>query len=279
MKLAKCLCVALALFGNVHLKAKETISSNWTGCSSSREYITTLNYLRSNKAEIRLGDNDRQNVAMEVSKGCSGAASRFIRVIDLLKQVELTNQTVLRLAIDLAKRTEAEVDTFLEVFKLSYLPSHLDLSISDSLQTALKYSTQYSGSIEQARKDLSRLIKFCLSGKDLNLPRGECLNFSMRLTDIGEKSTFGVSEVFVNGFSFLTESKNGPMVPTFRAMQLLEDLIQIGPSAVDNFIDGYEYAIKEEGLNLPRDQALDFAFKMANHTRLEEAASKNKKLN
>src|SRR4051794_21970772 len=57
-------------------------------CTTTREYITSLEYLRSRK-ESAMADTDAQKVARQVAKGCTGAAGRFIRISTLLQTTGL----------------------------------------------------------------------------------------------------------------------------------------------------------------------------------------------
>ena len=103
------ICLGSATFADSK-KPEEPIA-----CSSSREYITALEYLR-DKKEYSLGEEDARRLAEKISSGCTGAAKRFIRVSSLLVKAELATKDAVETGAEFALKTDVEADTFIDIF-------------------------------------------------------------------------------------------------------------------------------------------------------------------
>src|SRR4051812_28021482 len=76
-------------------------------CLTTREYVTTLEFLRDSK-EFQLPEKDARALATRVSDGCTGAALRFIKVTRLLTKAGVGSKDAVTTAADFAHRTDAE---------------------------------------------------------------------------------------------------------------------------------------------------------------------------
>lgn len=230
-------------------------------CPATREYITSLEYLRANK-ELALPEADARKVADAISKGCAGAAERFIRVSGLLSRAGFSGREAAETGKRFAVGTAAEVDTFVTVFKRAFAEEFLDLDLEDSLKMALALSKEFAGDQPQVRADFERLLAFCTEEKQLGLPKPTCGAFASRVAAKGEPWNGGIAKPFIRGFEYLTSSK-GPSLVTGEALKLSEALLAAGPGAFDNFSQAYSYASAESGLALGRQDAIGFARDLA----------------
>src|SRR5690606_17686225 len=81
------------------------------GCQSSREYVTTLEYLRAQKS-LGLDETKMREIALHVSAGCTGAAKRFTKAYEILVKAEASATTSLEIAKELAQKPEIYAQTF-----------------------------------------------------------------------------------------------------------------------------------------------------------------------
>ena len=105
-------------------------------CKISREYITTHKYLSEKLKDYGLESQQIDLIANKVSVGCTGAASRFIRSLKFLSQVEVGTREAIQISTELSNKTDQHTEVFLKVFKRSYFKSSLDLDLSTSLSFA-----------------------------------------------------------------------------------------------------------------------------------------------
>jgi len=229
-------------------------------CSYSKEYITTLEFFRAHQ-EFNIRDDLARNLAWKVSRGCTGAAQRFIKTVSLLSKVGMATQNSIDIGIEFSKKTDSETETFRVVFYRSFLSEYLDLDIQTSLNLARLLSTEFKGDTLSVREDFNRFVDFCIDQRELNLPLSQCATFAAKLAHRGEKLPKGVSEAFIKVYSFLRSDK-GPELTTRDALKMAELIMEGGDNAVDNFIQGYRYAVTQEGLALGASDAIHFAQKL-----------------
>lgn len=242
-------------------------------CKSSREYITALNFLRKKK-HFSLEENQVRDLADRVSKGCTGASRRFIIVTNLLVRSNLDSKTALEIALKFAPKTEGEVKTFTYIFKRSYLRNYLDLDLRTSINVALKLSDLFDGDQKNSQVTFNDILRLCHSKSGLDMPNKKCAELAARVAKLGEKFKDPVGRNFINLFNFLIKRK-GPNLPSFEAVKIAEELIAFGPMAYKNFLQGYKLATSKKGLNLTRNQSVEFGKKMAKRSiRPEEASLK-----
>jgi len=238
------------------------------GCLSSREYITAVNFLRKSK-EFKLDEKQVRSIADKVSMGCSGASKRFIMITNLLVKSTLDSKSALEVAIKFASKTEPELRTFIYIFKRSYLKNFLDLDIRTSVNIALKLSDKFDGDQKNSQETFNEILRLCQSKNGLDMPNKKCAELAANVAKRGEKFKYSVGKKFVHLFNYLVKT-NGPNLPSFEAVKIAEELIAFGPMVYKNFYHGYRFAISKKGLNLTRNQSIEFAKKMARRSVKEE---------
>src|SRR5690349_12308650 len=76
-----------------------------TQCTFAREYITTLEYLRAHK-DYAIPEAEARKLAQKVSEGCTGAAQRFIKVLDALSHAGVSANDSIQTGIEISTRTD-----------------------------------------------------------------------------------------------------------------------------------------------------------------------------
>lgn len=237
-----------------------------TACTSAVEYVATLEYLRGGSKEYKVPEEEARTIALNVSAGCSGAALRFIKVVQVLSKAELGARDAVRVAIELSAKTDRETETFIAVFKRSYSEDSLDLDLFSAMKLARSLSTEFEGDVLAVREDFEKIVDFCVNEKKLDLPPPICAEMASRIARRGQAWSGGVSSGFLKIYEFARSNADGPKIPTGAALKLAEELTVDGPGAADNFIQGYRYASGSKGLALPVEQAMAFAEKMASYS-------------
>jgi hypothetical protein len=267
----KQLLVIISLTFSVNLFAKEKEGKELSqGCLSSREYITTVNYLRKSK-EFKLDEKQIRSIADKVSLGCSEASKRFIMITNLLVKSSLDSKSALEIAIKFASKTEAEVRTFIYIFKRSFLKNYLDLDIRTSVNVALTLSDKFDGDQKNSQETFNEILRLCGSRNGLDMPNKKCAELAANVAKKGESFKESVGKKFVHLFEYLV-SRSGPNLPSFEAVKIAEELIGFGPTVYTNFLHGYKFAISKSGLNLSRNQSIEFGKKMAMRSVKTESA-------
>lgn len=245
------------------------------GCTATREYITALEYLRQDK-NLSVAEAQARKIASDVALGCTGAADRFIRVTRTLNASGLSGADAAKTGLSFTPRTDREVETFVAVFRRAFLKEGLDLDLLSSMRLARSLTTEFEGDILAVRDDFETLLDYCLDEGKLGLPRPRCGSFAADLARKGQNYSGGVSRPFIRAFEFLVGAKgtgNNPEMTRDQALELAQAAIASGPDGADNFIQGYRYATSPKGLDLPRNDALAFARKMALATVQPEVAA------
>lgn len=234
-------------------------------CTSTREFVTTLNFLRSLK-ELRLSEGQMEEISESVAMGCSGAARRFIRVVQVLTRANVGAADAFKLGRELARKDSATADTFVLVFQRAYLPEYLDLGLKDSIEMAKVLSLEFKGNALNVGLDFTRLLSFCIEKEGLGLPKPRCGAWAAQLAKKGEPYSGGISRAYMTTFDFLTKQTDGPKMSLDQGMKISEEMLGYGMGAQDNFFKAYQFAISKGGLNYDQEKALAFAQRMAKLT-------------
>ncbi len=230
-------------------------------CSSTKEYIASLNYLRE-KINLAGDEEHSRKIADQISQSCSGAARRFINTSQLLLEAELDNSTVIRVALEIAKSSDDNASAFYVIFQKVYLKTYLDLDAQSALNISLKLSTQFKGNSQASLYDFGHLVEFCLREQGLHFSQTQCADFATRIASLSVGSKNPVYPSFEKVFRFLMQQKN-QRVTIPQAVEISERVLSNGAGAVDNFITAYCYALKQDGLRYSESQSLSFALRMA----------------
>lgn len=261
----KCFWLILALVScfNIHSKSKgknEQFEYR-EECLSAREYITTLEFLKAHD-EFAIRNKNAQKLADQVSMNCTGASKRFVLITNILTKAKLDSATALKVAQQFASKDDVATQSFIQIFKYSYLKKYLDLSVRASMKLGLKLSLDLSGNVEKTTKDFKNFARFCVDYSKLDLPKAKCAVMAVRVASSGNQFKGSVTDKFISLYNYLRKDMS-PSISSFRALSISEKVVTSGPLAVENFIQAYEYAISEKGLKLGVTEAIHFAKKMA----------------
>lgn len=234
-------------------------------CSPTREYVTTLRFLRAH-SEFALNEDKAEELADSISHGCVGAAKRFIEISNILISARIGSRDAIEIGKRFAMATDDVSRAFIAIFKTVYLQKYLDLDVHTSLQTALALSIDFKGDVKLAEADFANIVNFCLDPEELDLPNVQCADMAAKTTRLGQnfEKTY-VSHHFIDLFRFLTSS-SGPNKSSVEALKIIDSVLPFGPAASNNFQNAYRFAISEKGLGLDENKALDFAKKMASRS-------------
>lgn len=237
-------------------------------CTYAKEYITTLEYLRAQKA-FSIPESEARKLSQEISRACTGSARRFIKITALLSQSGLATPEAIKVGIEFSIKSDTQVETFITVFLTAFLEDELNLEIRTALHMAHALSAEFQGDSPTAQSDFKQLTRFCVDEKNLNLPRPQCGPFSARIAHQGEKIKGGIASPFIQLYSFLV-SDSGAHLTTRQALTLTEKLMEGGREAPTNFIQAFKYGISTHGLNVSTQEAIHFAqtltLNQKNHT-------------
>lgn len=231
-------------------------------CESTKEYVTTVQFLR-DKKDFGLDHNNILRIADEISLGCSGASQRFIKITRLLTQVGIDTKNSLETAKKFAAKDDSFVDAFITIFKQTYNQDELDLDALNALRISTKLSVEFDGTVKHAVSDFNDLANFCKSRKEMDLPLPRCAELATKITRLGQDFDEPIAKPFINLVQFLEESKKGPEKPKNQVLVIAEKVIKNGPQASENFIQAYRFATSKDGLGFTDKDAIEFGIKMS----------------
>lgn len=102
------------------------------------------------------------SISDQVTKGCSGAAKRFIIVVDNLIRAQLDSASAVKVGLEFVQGNNDQTEAFIEVFKLAFLSKYLDLNIFNSIQLARDLSINFEGNPKVVKRDFSEITKYCI---------------------------------------------------------------------------------------------------------------------
>ena len=238
-------------------------------CRADREFITTHEYLK-RKKEFGLKPEDMRQIALDVTKGCTGAAASFIESTELLLKTGLDGRTAIIQSRDLATKGAKFAKSFNTIFRGAFAKEFLDMDSGSSLRIARKLTIEFKGDADIAANDYIELAKFCVETKGLDMPRPECATMAARVAAYSAESKLPVAAAFKNALDYLTTDKDVNL--TLRdALPIAEGLVAVSPESVDRFKTAYEYASNKNGLNLPRSDAVQFARTLSASTKQKKS--------
>jgi hypothetical protein len=233
-------------------------------CLSTREFITTLEFLRDHK-EFSLDESKLRELAHKVSQGCTGASKRFIQITNVLVKAGIPTKAALEAALTMATSTDEATAAFISIFKGAFLESMLDMDTKSALEIAMDLSHSFSGNRKHVQDNFNQLAEFCVSKKSLDLPVQQCGKMAARVIKSAENFDFKISRDFIALFEYLT-GKPSTNLPTYQALEIAEYAVKFGPEAKDNFIKAYEYALAKKGFDVAAKDAIEFGKTMASRS-------------
>lgn len=241
-----------------------------TTCLSSREFVTTVNYLRERK-DLGLQKKSIVDIADKVSKGCSGASQRFINIVKVLSKVGIDSASAVKSALKFAEKEDQVTEAFINTFKKAYSPDFLDLDALNAMRISLELSANFQGDPKKAKEDFEKLAHFCKNKKSLDLPLPRCSQLALDITKKGEKFDSNIAEPFIKLVNFLLKDGKGPKQSIGDALKTAEELISYGPTSNKNFQEAYIFAIDKKGLAYTELDAIKFAKVMAKRSLKSES--------
>ncbi len=230
-------------------------------CPASREYAATFHFLDSNKAAYGLGREEVHQISHNVSRGCKGAAARFISVYNILIKVGLGGRSAVRTGVALANRTDEYAKAFTDIFLQAYLEDKLNLDIHSSFEIAKSLSLEFAGKPKQAVEDFSKFTHFCLNDPAVNADLTTCAKLASSTIKKTERYSQSAFKEFKEIFYFIKE-KSSLKLNTAEALALSQEVVMSGPLASENFRLAYEFGLAGKGLDYDAKAALSFARQM-----------------
>lgn len=266
------LTISGKLWGAEPLQEKE-LAKEVYHCKAAEEFTATYNFL-TDKDTIGLSKKEALPISIFVSKGCTGAAKRFIKVAYLLLKSGISGNDAVSQAKFISQKSDEQAEAFVEIFKASFLRRGLDLDLLTAINLARRFSVEYEGDPEQVMDDYHDLTSFCTSKSELALPKVQCAEIARNFSIFGEKSKIRVAPLFIEGYEFMTSNADGPNLTSGSAIKFLEKIMKQSPAAVKNFMEAYSFATSEDGPSVTRQAAVDIATKVAKHTHWKKGAKK-----
>lgn len=237
-------------------------------CGSTEEFIKTLQFLHTTK-DVTFAEDASRKIAEVVSAGCDGAATRFAKVITLLKTVGLSDRKALEMSLEFAAQPPDVQKNFSEIFSQTFLKEFFDYEYPLAAALAYELSRDYHGDPLQVRDDFIDLVRFCKDGKNLDLPMKMCAEYTVKLARLTQYHPQGIREPFKTLFKAL-RTKPEFSLDVKKALEISYNVLQGGPRASENFFAAYAFANKKDGLDYNRQQSMAFALRMASRSHLGE---------
>lgn len=234
-------------------------------CEPIKEYREMMNFFRSQKDEINPSEALARQLAAEISKGCDGAARRFVKTFLFLKKSGVDHSRAIEYGVEFSQTDDETVENFFELFKKTYLGEYFDLDYSTALKISFELSKLYKGNRKKAREDFLQISKFCLEKNGLNLPVTQCADLSVSMARWSQYYPDGIQDDFFKLYRILRDDKRfGVSIKT--SINIMREVLPYGPKAVPNFIRSYEYAIDPAGLASGGVAAIKFAISMSKNS-------------
>lgn len=237
-------------------------------CLSAREYITTVEFMKSNP-EFQLKPDKIRWYADKVSTGCTGASSKFIKVTRLLMGVGVDSGSSLKAALEFINVDKDVVTTFIKVFEKTYEEKFLDLDAATAMKNSLRLTANFKGNPENAAEDFESVALYCKNNEGLGLSYKDCSDLAMKVALSGEEFEEENGDKFIKLYEFIALESEGPRLTVSESLKIASDLMVNGPRTFKNFKTSYIYAKSKDGLDLPKKQALELAIKLASRSSLK----------
>lgn len=231
-------------------------------CLSTREFVTTLNFLKSKK-ELSIEDKKAVEIASFVSNGCTGAANRFIQTTSFLIDAEIPSNQAIVVAKNISQENDMVFNNFLSIFKKIYIEKYFDLPATKSLKMATDLTVKMKKDSSKVLEDFNALGEFCLNRNGLDLGFEKCSNFIFTILIKSKDINVSISKPSIEFYDFLVKEEKGPKLSTLKALTQIENIIEFGANGILNFNQAYSFATNADGLNIGTEPALKFAEEMA----------------
>lgn len=233
-------------------------------CESHQAFIESYEYLKADK-DLALNEARSMQLALEISKGCTGAADRFRKVFSLLKKTGVDLRKSVEVGLQFSSLTDERTQNFENVFKKMFLENYFDFDFPTAYKVSFELSSELKEKIKNTGEDFTNIVKFCMENKGLSLPVRECAQYTLSLVKSSRLYPFGLYRDFERLYGFLT-SGNGLKLSVRDALATCVDVLQFGPTATNNFIKTYDYASAKEKMQLNQKQAIKLALLVAQNS-------------
>lgn len=233
-------------------------------CESTKEFVSTLEYLRKQK-NFSLPESEIFKTALKVSENCNGASLRFQKMLDVLVSTGVDHSHALKFSVQYSQEDTASVEAFLSLFQGLVLEKKFNLPYYDAYQTAKYFAESAKGNKTELKKDFLGFLSFCFedpNGTMLSLD--QCRNLSIKYLELHKHYPNGVFKEFKSLFTFLRDQKHTGL-PIAQALTLTHEVLLNGPGSQKNFMDSYNYGLQK--LNLSAEQALSLSMKLASYSK------------
>ncbi|PIT99293.1 MAG: hypothetical protein COT74_09810 [Bdellovibrionales bacterium CG10_big_fil_rev_8_21_14_0_10_45_34] len=238
------------------------------GCSSSKEFVTTLEFLRS-WDQTPLLDASSQNIALQVAEGCTGAAARFVRAFEMMAKVGVTPANSIPLAVKLSQKSDGYLHSFVTLFENAYSKERLDLDLWTSLRLAQRWSLDTAAPPEVISATYNQFVAFCLDSGEVEYSKPQCAEWSSKWLAVAEKFQRDVFGSFERLFHFLIDHQEAGFTLA-KSLTLTHEVLSYHPDAEENFRTAYVYALKQDGLAGTKETAVNMGLKLAGLTNPEQ---------
>lgn len=234
-------------------------------CHSTKEFITTLNYLKGQK-EFGIEEKKAIEISEKIAAGCDGAANRFIQTLIFLTDAEVPSKLAITSASNIALKTDQVFNNFTTIFKKIYVEKYFDLSASKSLKMASELTLDMEKDSSIVIEDFNTLGDFCLSSNGLDLGYDKCADFIFNTLQKSKTLNISISKDAIEFFDYLVKENKGPKLTVLNATTVIENTVEFGPTGVSNYKEAFNFASSTSGLSLSTKDSLKFANEMAKKT-------------
>lgn len=266
MKLLILALVSYSTFASIEnsVKSPKNIS-----CSPTKNYVATIEYLRSKK-EISLREDELSQIADLVSTGCTGAFDRFEKVTKILINIGLDSNTAINYGSQFAKESEETTEGFLNLIRETHNPDKMDLDATAALNVSLKLAEFQKNSKNPILPEFEKVVGFCNKQGAGLVSKQYCHETALTITKFSAQFENTISEDFIQLTKFVNTDWQGPKVGMVNALNLATEVLENGPTARENFIEAYMYANRKDGLGYDPKEAISFAKKMAQRSYIKD---------
>jgi hypothetical protein len=231
-------------------------------CQSTKEFITTLNYLK-NKKEYGIEEKKSIEISSFVASGCNGAANRFIQTMNFLTDAEVPTNLALVNAKNVALENDQVYNNFVTIFKKIYVEKYFDLTAAKSLKMASELTVKMDKEPSKVLEDFNTLGDFCMGRNGVDLGYEKCSEFIFKTLIKSKDLNVSIGKQAIEFFDFLTKEEKGPKLTVANALLEIEKVVEFGPNGMTNYRDGFSFALNNQGLNYGNIEAMKFAYDMA----------------
>lgn len=214
-------------------------------CESFSDFKQAYEYLKK-QADLNIPDTRMLGLSVTISKGCTGAANRFVVIYETLKKSGVSIEKSIEVALDFAHDEEVRVQNFANVFKRIFLENYFDFDFSTAFRISLELSRDLEANVDEVRTDFVNLVKFCVDNKSMDLPTKLCADYALLLVKHSKLyPKTGLYSYFTELYGFLRDhEKLGLNIK--EALRVIPEVLSYGPTATKNFKETFNYSVSKE---------------------------------